>query len=170
MWQKLLESAAGVTNRRWIYYKVWEVLQSVTRSYYKVWQVLITKCDNYYKARRNTIKWIIIRFSFNIRIIKSYQKTTVYQKPNLSKDFWNYLIIVLPFLSFYGIGHAYLLKTSITQNKKRRPLLYVLISCISARLLPEILSMKDEYTLRFWNVLIIVLHRLLACRWFGVGV
>ena len=155
MWQKLLESAA-------------EVLQGVTRSYYKVWQVLITKCDNYYKARRNTIKWIIIRFSFNILFIKSHQKTTAYQKPNLSKDFWNYLVIVLPFLSFYGIGHAYLLKTSITQNKKRRPLLYVLISCISARLLP--VSMKDEYILRFWNVLIIVLHRLSACRWFGVGV
>ena len=32
----------------------------------------------------------------------------------------------MPFLSFKGITHAYLLKISITQNKKQIPLLNVL--------------------------------------------
>ena len=33
------------------------------------------------------------------------------------KIFWNAFVAVIPFLSFKGITHAYLLKISITQNK-----------------------------------------------------
>ena len=44
---------------------------------------------------------------------------------------------------------------SITHNKKRIPLLNLLINCISAGLAPQILSMKDECTFLFLNLLII---------------
>ena len=40
-------------------------------------------------------------------------------------------------------------------NKNRNSLLNLLINCISANSLPQILSVKDEYTLRFLNFLII---------------
>ena len=39
------------------------------------------------------------------------------------KTFWKTLAIVILFLSFKGIAHAYLLWMSITHNKKRIPLL-----------------------------------------------
>ena len=35
---------------------------------------------------------------------------------------------------------------SITHNKKRIPLLNLLINCIPARSAPQLLSIKDEYT------------------------
>ena len=54
----------------------------------------------------------------------------------------------MPFLSFKGITHAYLLKISITQNKKRIPLLNVLNYCRSA---PQILSINDKYTFLFFK-------------------
>ena len=54
-------------------------------------------------------------------------------------------MIVIPSLSFEGITHAYLLKMSVTHNKKRNPLLNLLINCISARSAQKILSIKDEY-------------------------
>ena len=49
--RNLLQSVTGITKCDKIYYKVWQVLQSVTEIYYKVWQVLqsvtiITKCDS----------------------------------------------------------------------------------------------------------------------------
>ena len=53
------------------------------------------------------------------------------------------------FLLFKGATHAYLLKISITHNKKRIPLLNLLINCISARSEPQILSIKDECTFVF---------------------
>ena len=55
----------------------------------------------------------------------------------LRLDYFRYflkeLVIVIHFLSFKGINHAYLLKISITHNKKRIPLLSLLINCILAR-------------------------------------
>ena len=54
-----------------------------------------------------------------------------------------------------GITHACLLKISIIHNKKRIPLLSLLISCILARTAPKILSIKDECTFLFSNFLII---------------
>ena len=62
------------------------------------------------------------------------------------------------FLSFKGITHAYLLKISIAHNKKWIPLLDFLINCISSRLAPQILSIKDDYTFIFFNFLIIGLY------------
>ena len=44
---------------------------------------------------------------------------------------------------------------SITQNRNQNPLLDLLNNCISARLAPEILSIKGERTSRFPNFLII---------------
>ena len=53
-----------------------------------------------------------------------------------SKVFIKALGIVIPFLSFKGITYVYLLKISITHNKKRITLLDLLINCISARSAP----------------------------------
>ena len=53
------------------------------------------------------------------------------------------------------MAHAYLLKMSITHNKKRIFLLNLLISCISARSVPQTLSIKAECTFLFSNLLII---------------
>ena len=61
------------------------------------------------------------------------------------------------FLSFKKTTQEYLENKSITQSKYLIPLLYLLISCISARLQPQILSLKEEYTFLFLNFLIIVL-------------
>ena len=47
------------------------------------------------------------------------------------------LVIVLPFLSFKGIAHAYLLKISITPNKNLNTLSNLLINCVSARSAPK---------------------------------
>ena len=65
------------------------------------------------------------------------------------------MVIVIPFLSFKGITHAYLLKISITHNKKRIPLLNLLINYISARSAVQILFIKDECTFLLSNFLII---------------
>ena len=73
----------------------------------------------------------------------------------LSNTFWKALKIVIPFLSFKGITHAYLLKISITHNKKQIPLLNLLINCISAISAPQILSLNYEHTFLFSNFLII---------------
>ena len=43
-------------------------------------------------------------------------------------------------------GYAYLLKISITRNKKRISLLNLLINCISAQSASQILSIKDGYS------------------------
>ena len=43
----------------------------------------------------------------------------------------------------------------ITHNKKRVPLLNLLINCISTRSAPQILSLKDECAFHFSNFLII---------------
>ena len=50
---------------------------------------------------------------------------------------------------------AHLSEIPITHNKKRNSLLNLLINGISARPLPQILSIKGEYTFQFSNVLII---------------
>ena len=61
----------------------------------------------------------------------------------------------MPFLSFKGITQAYLLKTSITHNKNLNPLLNLLYNCISAKTMPQILSLNEEYTFLLLNFLII---------------
>ena len=47
------------------------------------------------------------------------------------------------------------LQISITHNKKQNPLLHLLINCISANSVAEILPLKDEYIFRFSIFLII---------------
>ena len=59
------------------------------------------------------------------------------------------------FLFLKGITHTYLLKISITHNKKRILLLSLLICCISGRSAHQILSLNDEYTFHFLKFLII---------------
>ena len=51
----------------------------------------------------------------------------------------------------------YLLKISVTHNKKRIPSLNLFIICISDRSAPQILSIKDEYTVLVLSFLIISL-------------
>ena len=48
-------------------------------------------------------------------------------------------------MSFKGKSHAYLLSVATTQNKKQTLLLNLLIQCISARLAPHILPLKDKH-------------------------
>ena len=57
---------------------------------------------------------------------------------------------------------------SITHNKKRVPLLSLLINCISAKSAPQIFSIKDECPFRFSNFLIIGLCNSLANSWFDI--
>ena len=54
--------------------------------------------------------------------------------------------MVIPFLFFKGTTQAYLLKITIKHNKKHIPLTNLLNNCISVRLAPKILSIKDECT------------------------
>ena len=68
-----------------------------------------------------------------------------------SKSFLKALVTLIPLLSFKGITHAHLLKTSVTHNKKQIPLFNVVINCISGRSAPHILSIKDESIFRFLN-------------------
>ena len=72
-----------------------------------------------------------------------------------SKIFWKALVLVIPFLSFKGITHVHLLKISVTHNKKRIPLLNLLINCVSGRSAPQRLSIEDECTFLFLKFLII---------------
>ena len=51
--------------------------------------------------------------------------------------------------SFKGKTHAYLLKFSVTQYRNRIPVLHLLINFISTWSTPEIMSLKEECTLRF---------------------
>ena len=60
----------------------------------------------------------------------------------------------MPFSSFKGITHAYLLQMPVTHNKDLNPLLNLRINCISARSAPQILSMKHECSFLFSNFLI----------------
>ena len=71
---------------------------------------------------------------------------------DLSKIFWKALVIVKPISSFKGIIHVYLLKLSITHNKKRILLLNLIINCILVRSPPQILSIKiSVFFLEFSN-------------------
>ena len=66
------------------------------------------------------------------------------------------LVILVPFLSFKEITHAYLLKILITHNKKQILWLNLLINYISTRPAPEILPIQSILFL-FLNFLIISL-------------
>ena len=57
-----------------------------------------------------------------------------------------------------GITQAYLLTMSITHNKKQILLLNVHINDMSVRSAPQILSIKDEYTVIFLYYLITGLY------------
>ena len=72
------------------------------------------------------------------------------------------------FFFFKGIAQVYLLKISITLDKKRIPSLNLLINYISTRSAPQVLSIKVEYTLHFSNFLIIGLCIFLASSWFNM--
>ena len=85
-----------------------------------------------------------------------------------SKFFGKALVVAIPFLPFKGTTYAYLLKILITHNKKRIPLLNLLTNSISARLAPQILSIKDECTFRFSNFLIIGLSNFSVNCWFDI--
>ena len=71
-------------------------------------------------------------------------------------------LIVITFLYFIGITHTFLLQISVTHNDKRNPLLHLLTIGINARSAPQILSLKDKYTLHFSNFAITVLCSSLA--------
>ena len=58
-------------------------------------------------------------------------------------------VIVIPFLFFKGITHAYLLKISITRNKCLIPLLNSLTNYISAKSATQVLSLNEKETLIF---------------------
>ena len=63
--------------------------------------------------------------------------------------------MVIPFLLFKGITYAYLQKMPITHNKNLNPLSNLLINCISAKSVPQIMSIKGDCTLLLLNFLII---------------
>ena len=73
--------------------------------------------------------------------------------------------MVVPFLSFKGKTHAYLLEISIKYNKNLNPLLNLFINCISARSAPQVLSIKVECTFSFLNFLITGLCKSSANSW-----
>ena len=74
----------------------------------------------------------------------------------------------MSFLSFKGAAHVYLLKISVTHNKKQIPLLNLLINCIYARSTPQILSLKIKYTFRFSNFQTIVFCNSSANSWLDI--
>ena len=53
-------------------------------------------------------------------------------------------------------------------NKNRNPLLNLLINCIPARSVPQILPIKDYCNFSFSNVVIIGLCNLSVNCWFGI--
>ena len=58
----------------------------------------------------------------------------------------------MPFLSFKGTTHAYLLKISITHDENRTHLLHLLINCIAATAAPQVLVLSIQLTfLKFSN-------------------
>ena len=67
-----------------------------------------------------------------------------------------------------GTLHAYSLLISITHNKKQNPLFYLLINCLSTRLAPQLLSLKDDYTLHFLNFIITGICNFPANCWFVI--
>ena len=52
--------------------------------------------------------------------------------------------MLIPFLSYKGTTQAYLLKILIKHSKNPNPLLNLLISCISTKSAPQILSLNPE--------------------------
>ena len=82
--------------------------------------------------------------------------------------FWKSIANCNTFLSFKVIRHAHSLKISITHNKKRIPLLNLLINYISARSAPKITFIKDESTFPSLNFLITGLCNSLANSLFEI--
>ena len=101
------------------------------------------------------MQWIYFYFIFFLTMISLiYCKIRCLYLPilylvwfNSSKIFWAALVIAISFLSFKGMTHAYLLQMSMTHNENLKPLLNLLINCISAKSLTQILSIKDTFLL-----------------------
>ena len=70
------------------------------------------------------------------------------------------------FFDFQSNNSCIFSKISIAYNKNRIPFVGLLINCISARSASQMLSLKNEYDLRFLNVLIISLCKSSANDWF----
>ena len=62
----------------------------------------------------------------------------------------------------------YLLKISITHNKKGIPLLNLIINLLPARLAPQMLSINGDYNFHFSNFLLIGLCNSFANFWFEI--
>ena len=62
--------------------------------------------------------------------------------------------MLIPFLSFNGTTKVYLENKSITHKRYLIPLLNLLNNYMSAKSAPQTLSLKDEYTFRLLNFLI----------------
>ena len=76
----------------------------------------------------------------------------------------------MPFLSFKGVTHAYLLKISIAHNKNLNPLLNLSFNCISPTSTPQILSIKGECTFLLLKFLLIGLYNSSATFLLGIFV
>ena len=81
------------------------------------------------------------------------------------KNFWEALITVIPFLSFKGTIHAYLLKVSLTHNKKRIVLLNYLLFPYWQDQNPKYYK---EFTVGFSNFLITGLCNSSANSWLDI--
>ena len=82
--------------------------------------------------------WFIIKFTSFI-----HSHFCFVLQLDSSNCFLKSISICNTFLPFKGANHVYLLKTSITHNKKWNPLLNLLTNCISARPGAEISSSKE---------------------------
>ena len=71
------------------------------------------------------------------------------------KTFWEALVIVIPFLFFKKITFAYLVKISITRNRKRIHFLNLINNYISVRSVPQLLSIKGDFTFLLLDFLIV---------------
>ena len=83
-------------------------------------------------------------------------------RPNTSKNFWNALVIVIPFFVFQQNHPCVFAEISIIHSKNLTTLFYLLINCMSARLAPQMLARKDIYILHLLNFLVMGLYNPLA--------
>ena len=126
---------------------------------------LIFQCSNKSVSR---FSFVVCRIRFNVIYFQKIFKGIIIKFTTLINPcfiwfllfeiiFWNALTILTPFLSFKGTTRAYLLKISMAHNEYLFPLLYLLSDRITAKSTPQILSLNDEKTFRFLNLLIMKL-------------
>ena len=85
----------------------------------------------------------------------SLSTLTLSLKTDLSNYFGIALVLVISFLLFKRINHVYLTKISIAHNKNRISLRCLLVHCTSVGSTTQMMSLKDEYYLRFPSFLTI---------------